>query len=42
MVLWTIFFNFFFYLYSEMKKPNNLIEKFKSISNNVLENIVYY
>nr|DAD92208.1 MAG TPA: ComC family protein [Siphoviridae sp. ctnot10]DAL17674.1 MAG TPA_asm: ComC family protein [Caudoviricetes sp.] len=23
-----------------MKKPNNLIEKFKSISNNVLENIV--
>ncbi|EFN99028.1 hypothetical protein SMSK564_0572 [Streptococcus mitis SK564] len=32
----------FSFIYGEMKKPNNLIEKFKSISNNVLENIVYY
>jgi len=36
------FSSIFSFIYSEMKKLNNLIEKFKSISNNVLENIVYY
>ncbi|EID29090.1 hypothetical protein HMPREF1048_0862 [Streptococcus mitis SK575] len=36
------FSSIFSFIYSEMKKTNNLIEQFKSISNNILENIVYY